>query len=51
VIIEINSNIQKSPELINDKPYETWICKISSQDNIDNKELFLDSFRYSELTR
>ena len=51
VIIEINSNIQKSPELINDKPYETWICKISSQDNINNKELFLDSFRYSELTR
>ena len=51
VMIEINSNIQKSPELISDKPYETWICKISSQDNIDNKELFLASFRYSELTR
>ena len=51
VMIEINSNIQKTPELINDKPYETWICKISSQDNINNKELFLDSFRYSELTR
>jgi len=50
VMIEINPNIQKSPELINDKPYETWICKISSRDNIDNKELFLDASRYSELT-
>ena len=51
VMIEINPNIQKSPELINDKPYENWICKISSQDDIDNKELFLDASRYSELTR
>jgi len=51
VIVEINPNIQKSPELINDKPYENWICRISSQDDINNKELFLDSFRYSELTR
>jgi glycine cleavage system H protein len=50
VMIEINSNIQKTPELINDKPYETWICKITSHDNIDNKEFFLDSTRYSELT-
>ena len=51
IMIEINSNIQKSPELINDKPYETWICKISSQDKIDNKELYLNSSQYSELTR
>ena len=51
VIIEINSNIQKSPELINDKPYETWICRILSQDDIDNKELFLDASQYNELTR
>ena len=49
VMIEINPNIQKSPELINDKPYETWICKISSRDNIDNKELFLNASQYSEL--
>jgi len=51
VMIEINPNIQKSPELINDKPYENWICKILSQDDIDNKELFLDASRYDELTR
>ena len=51
VMIEINPNIQKSPELINDKPYENWICKISSQDDMENKELFLDASRYDELTR
>ena len=50
-VIEINPNIQKSPELINDKPYENWICKISSQDDLENKELFLDALRYDELTR
>ncbi|HAL44121.1 MAG TPA: glycine cleavage system protein GcvH [Methylophilaceae bacterium] len=50
-VIEINPNIQKSPELINDKPYENWICKISSQDDMENKELFLDASRYDELTR
>jgi glycine cleavage system H protein len=50
-MIEINPSIQKSPELINDKPYENWICKISSEDNIDNKELFLDPSQYNELTR
>jgi glycine cleavage system H protein len=50
-MIETNASIQKSPELINEKPYETWICKISSQDNIDNKELFLNSLQYSELIR
>jgi glycine cleavage system H protein len=51
VLVEINPNIQKSPELINDKPYENWICRISSQDDINNKELFLDASRYNEITR
>ena len=51
VMMEINPNIEKFPELINDKPYETWICKISSQDDINNKVLFLDASQYSELTR
>jgi glycine cleavage system H protein len=51
VMIEINPNIQKSTELINDKPYENWICKILSKDDINNKEIFLDASRYNELTR
>ena len=51
VITEINPIISKSPEAINDQPYENWICRISSQDDINNKELFLDASRYNELTR
>jgi glycine cleavage system H protein len=49
-MIVINPKIQKSPETINDRPHETWICKISSQDDIKNKELFLDAIQYAELT-
>lgn len=49
VITEINSIIQKSPEAINDQPYENWICKIYSLDDLTNKELFLDASRYNEL--
>jgi glycine cleavage system H protein len=49
VITEINPIISKSPEAINDQPYENWICKIHSLDDTSNKELFLDASRYNEL--
>jgi len=51
VITEINPIISKSPEVINDQPYENWICKILSLDDISDKELFLDASRYNELIR
>ena len=51
VITEINPIISKSPEAINDQPYENWICKIHSLDDISDKELFLDASRYNELIR
>ena len=51
VITEINPIISKSPEVINDQPYENWICKIHSLDDTSNKELFLDAARYNELIR
>ena len=50
VMTEINLDIQKSPELINDRPYENWICKIRSQDDTSNLKFFLDASRYNELT-
>jgi glycine cleavage system H protein len=28
IIISINDNLSSSPELINEKPHETWICEI-----------------------
>ena len=51
VITEINPIISKSPEVINDQPYENWICKIHSLDDTSNKEFFLDAARYNELIR
>lgn len=35
-IIETNKEIENSPELLNSKPYESWICKIKSSD-LDEK--------------
>jgi len=51
VITEINPIISKSPEVINDQPYENWICKIHSLDDTSDKEFFLDASRYNELIR
>lgn len=31
-IIETNSEIENSPDLLNSKPYESWICKLKSSD-------------------
>ncbi len=35
-IIEINDDLDASPEMLNDDPYGAWICKIEIQ---DEKEL------------
>ncbi|MSQ80788.1 MAG: glycine cleavage system protein GcvH [Candidatus Methylopumilus sp.] len=48
-ITDINPIIRKSPDTINDKPYETWICKLSSSDDISNKDYFLDASAYQAL--
>ena len=32
-VIEINPLLSKSIEQVNEKPYETWLCKITSSDN------------------
>lgn len=31
-IIEANSEIENSPELLNSKPYDSWICKLKPSD-------------------
>lgn len=31
-IIETNSEIENSPDLLNSKPYESWICKLKFSD-------------------
>lgn len=39
-ILNINPDLTKTPELINNKPHVTWICEISIND-IFNKNNFL----------
>lgn len=46
-VIEINDELQNHPELINDKPYDTWIFKFK----VDQADLssLLDARAYQEL--
>ena len=48
-IIDINEDLNDSPEKVNDDPYKNgWMVKIQIEDNIDKSEL-LDSQSYIEL--
>jgi glycine cleavage system H protein len=44
-ISNINQDLIQNPELINDKPHETWICEIIIND-IFNKNIFLNKEEY-----
>ena len=46
-ILRINQDLTKTPELINDKPHETWICEILIND-IFNGDSFLRKEDYLE---
>ena len=46
-ILRINQDLTKTPELINDKPHETWICEILIND-IFNGDNFLRKKDYLE---
>ncbi len=42
-VVEINEELQDSPEKINDEPYEAWFVKIA---NVTDKEEFLSAAEY-----
>jgi len=46
-ILSFNQVLTKTPELINDKPHETWICEILIND-VFNKNNFLNKTEYLE---
>tara|TARA_B100000767_G_scaffold143064_1_gene135117 strand:- start:135 stop:512 length:378 start_codon:yes stop_codon:yes gene_type:complete len=46
-ISNINQDLTKNPELVNDKPHETWICEIIINDTF-NKNSFLNKEEYLE---
>ncbi len=48
-ILEVNSALEESPEIINNEPYESgWIIKIKIEDIDQIKEL-LDSSAYKSI--
>ncbi|QHS55956.1 glycine cleavage system protein GcvH [Mucilaginibacter sp. 14171R-50] len=47
-IIEVNPSIDKSPELINQEPYATWLVKVLLTAD-DNKKSLLTADEYKEL--
>ena len=50
VIISINENLTSSPELINEKPHETWICEIEFTNEVMPKD-YLSLEDYEDLVK
>jgi len=46
-IIEVNSELEDSPEKINESPYDTWIVKIEIKDGKEIEDL-MDKKKYEE---
>ena len=46
-VVDVNSGLEDSPSLLNEKPYETWIIKVEMSDpsQLDN---LMDAKAYSE---
>lgn len=49
VVIEINEDLEDSPELLNENPYENWIVKVELEDEAELESL-LDADAYQKLT-
>ncbi|HNR44975.1 MAG TPA: glycine cleavage system protein GcvH [Methanofastidiosum sp.] len=49
-IIETNKEIENSPDLLNAKPYDSWICKIKSSE-LDEKINLMDIKEYIEFIK
>jgi glycine cleavage system H protein len=50
VIVSINDNLTSSPELINEKPHETWICEIEFSEEVVSKN-YLSLAEYEDLVK
>lgn len=48
-IIEVNPAIDKSPELINQEPYSTWLVKVALVEGDDDRSALLNSDEYKEI--
>lgn len=48
VIISVNDDLEDSPELLNEKPYENWIIKVKLEDENELDKL-LNAKEYKEI--
>ena len=46
-VLEINDELEDAPELLNEKPYESWLLKIEME-NPAELDLLMDEARYVE---
>jgi len=49
-VIEVNGALMDSPELINEKPYESWIIKVEMSD-ASELDALMDAAAYSEIAK
>lgn len=48
-IVEINTQLEKSPELVNQDPYNNWIIKVQISDNGSDNGNLLTANQYESL--
>jgi glycine cleavage system H protein len=49
VVIEINQELEETPELVNDDPYGSWFFKVKPSSSIKNElARLMDADAYSE---
>lgn len=46
-VVEVNDELESSPEMINNSPYDAWICKVE----FTQKGQLLSAAEYSELIK
>lgn len=49
LVVEINEDLEDSPELLNENPYDNWIVKVEIEKESELESL-LDSAAYQKLT-
>lgn len=50
VIVEVNEDLEDSPELLNEDPYENWIVKVELEDKSELEGL-LDADAYEKIAK
>ncbi|MFW6284879.1 MAG: glycine cleavage system protein GcvH [Bacillota bacterium] len=50
VVVEVNEDLEDSPELLNEDPYENWIVKVELEDKSELDSL-MDAAEYEKMAK